>query len=138
MGLDPFAIQQAQERLAVIHARSRLLKASEQPEGDKDAPQGQPCSKESDLHEDIGRYCREGGLLAFHGSMAHRTFRTLGEPDWIILMPDGRLFMAECKAKGGKLSDAQQGVIRWAEKLGHTIHIVWNFEQFKELIEKEP
>lgn len=106
---------------------------------DKISPKSTGClaqsQRESGLHEQIRQECVKNGWLAFHGSMAHRTYRTLGEPDWIILMPEGRLLMVECKTAKGKLTVDQAGVRLWAEKLGHKVHIVRSFEEFLEAVE---
>lgn len=89
---------------------------------------------ESKLHEQISDYCLTQGWLAFHGSMAHKTKRRLGEPDFFLLLPNGRFLMVECKSKTGKLSTEQQGVIRWAAKLGHTVRIICSFAEFLALV----
>ena len=47
--------------------------------------------RESDLHEKIFDECRRRGWIALHGSMAERTCRTLGEPDFVILADGGRV-----------------------------------------------
>lgn len=96
-------------------------------------PQSAPLDATTDerlLHDEILTHCKQEGWLAFHGSMAHRTFRTAGEPDFIILLPDGKLLLVECKAKNGKLSPEQIGVAMWAEKLGHKVHLVRSFQEF--------
>ena len=82
------------------------------------------------LHNEILEHCKFHGLLAFHGSMAHRTFRTAGEPDFVILLPDGKMMMVECKTKNGKLSPEQLGVAMWAEKLGHRVYTVRSYVEF--------
>lgn len=89
---------------------------------------------ESDLHEEIRQECAKRGWLAFHGSMAHRTRRTVGEPDWTILADGGRTFYVECKTATGKLSVEQQGVILWAGKLGHKIHVARCIGDFLNII----
>src|SRR5689334_13500857 len=38
------------------------------------------CDDESVLHDRIIKFCRENGWLYFHGSMAVKSRRTLGEP----------------------------------------------------------
>ena len=68
-----------------------------------------------------------------HGSMAERTCRTLGEPDFVILADGGRVLFVECKTKTGKLSPAQAALKFHAEKLGHTVHVVRSLEQFLEV-----
>jgi hypothetical protein len=91
----------------------------------KPAPEVPGATKdERKLHEYILADCKRRGWIALHGSMAHRTFRTEGEPDFIVFASGGRVIAAECKAAKGKLSPAQAGLIAWADKLGHTIHVV--------------
>ena len=92
------------------------------------------CIKERDLHEDIFDLCRQRGWIALHGSMAERTCRTLGEPDFTILAGDGRVLFVECKSRVGKLSPAQLALKFHAEKLGHTIHVVRSMEDFLKLL----
>ena len=91
-------------------------------------------SKEAELHSAIAAYCKQNQLLAFHGSMAHRTFRTEGEPDFVILVPQGKVLLVECKTKTGKLSTEQQGVAMWAERLGHRVHVVRSMTEFEQVI----
>ena len=98
------------------------------------APSTGAVEDESQLHSEIIEYCISKGWLYFHGSMAHRTRRTPGEPDLTIVASEGRVFFVECKAKGGKLSSDQAEVMAWAQKLGHTIHLVYSFEQFLDAV----
>lgn len=93
---------------------------------------------EKDLHERILEYCRVHSWLVFHGSMAHRAMRTLGEPDFLVLCPGGKLFMIECKTRKGKLSTEQLGVMAWAQRLGHTIHLIRTYTGFLDLVNELP
>jgi hypothetical protein len=88
---------------------------------------------ESDLHNQIIDYCKEKGWQYLHGSMAARTHRTLGEPDFIILARGSQLRMVECKSKTGKLSLDQRGFIAHANKNGHVVYVVRSMEEFKSL-----
>jgi len=90
--------------------------------------------KEADLHEEIFAECRRRGWIALHGSMAERTCRTLGEPDFVILADGGRVLFVECKSRSGKLSPAQAALKFHAEKLGHTVHVVRSLEEFLKLL----
>ena len=90
--------------------------------------------REASLHEAIFDECRRRGWIALHGSMAERTCRTLGEPDFVILASGGRVIFVECKSRTGKLSPAQVALKFQAEKLGHTVHVVRSFKEFLELI----
>lgn len=88
---------------------------------------------ESALHRAILDECGRRGWIVFHGSMAHRTYRTPGEPDFVILADGGATILVECKSKRGKLSVEQSAVIAWAKKLDHTIHVVRSFAEFNAL-----
>ena len=89
---------------------------------------------EASLHEEIFDECRRRGWIALHGSMAERTCRTLGEPDFTILAGGGRVLFVECKTRTGKLSPAQAALKFHAEKLGHTFHVVRSREEFLKLL----
>lgn len=95
---------------------------------------GDGVDRESKLHDQIFVECSRRGWIALHGSTAHRAMRTIGEPDFTILADNGRVFFIECKTATGKLSTEQQGMIAWAAKLGHTVHVVRSFEQFLEVV----
>ncbi len=92
------------------------------------------AAREASLHEEIFDACRQRGWIALHGSMAERSHRTLGEPDFTILADGGRVFFIECKSRQGKLSPAQAALKFHAEKLGHTIHVVRSLEEFSQLL----
>lgn len=103
-------------------------------------PQDKPVASdaandERELHNEILEHCKLNGFLAFHGSMAHRTFRTAGECDFHLLLPGGLVLFIECKTKNGKLSTDQLGVKMWMEKLGHTYHVVRSYSEFVALVE---
>ena len=91
-------------------------------------------ARESDLHEAIFDECRRRCWIALHGSMAERTCRTLGEPDFVILADGGRVLLVECKSRTGKLSPAQAALKHHAETLGHTVHVVRSLEDFLKLL----
>lgn len=90
---------------------------------------------EGDLHVQILQECKRRGWLAFHGSMAHRTHRTIGEPDFVILSDGGRLFLVEAKSRKKKPSNEQLAMIAMAKPLGHVIHVVRSFGEFLEAIQ---
>lgn len=99
------------------------------------APQGigVPAEDECDLHNQIIDYCKSKGWQYLHGSMAERTHRTLGEPDFIILAHGSQLRMVECKSRSGKLSLDQQGFIAHAAKNGHVVYVIRSMEEFVKL-----
>ena len=100
-------------------------------------------SREADLHVLILNECKRRGWIAFHGSMAHSTFRTPGEPDFVILgtynygqerTQGPAVYLIEAKADKGKLSPSQLAIHAWAAKLGHTVHVVRSFNEFLEVV----
>lgn len=93
---------------------------------------------ESELHKAILDDCKRRGWLCFHGSMAHRTHRTKGEPDMVIAADYGRVFFIEAKAKKGKVSTEQAGTILWLTRLGHTAAIVRNMVEYLQVINRAP
>ncbi len=92
------------------------------------------AGREAELHEQVFDECRRRGWIALHGSMAERTCRTLGEPDFVILADGGRVLFVECKSRTGKLSPAQAALKFHAETLGHTVHVVRSLEDFLKLL----
>lgn len=104
---------------------------------------------EKELHRQIAQECHRRGWIAFHGSMASRSHRTIGECDFTILgLKDESLchqglnferktpfvLFVECKRHGGKLSEDQFRIIEQAKSIGHTIHVVTSFQQFLKLL----
>jgi hypothetical protein len=89
---------------------------------------------EAKLHAQIIEECKRRSWIVFHGSMAHSTFRTKGEPDFQILADKGRLFLIECKSKTGKLSPEQCAIILWADRLNHKVHVVRSYGEFIDVI----
>lgn len=87
---------------------------------------------ESDLHDYIIDFCKKQSppWLLFHGSMGHRTRRTLGEVDFTCILPKGIVLFVECKRKNGKLSPEQQAIKHWMNLLGHKMHIIRSEEEF--------
>ena len=94
------------------------------------------CESERQLHEDILAECRRRGWIAFHGSMAHRSHRTVGEPDFLILLPNGRTLLLEAKSATGKLSAEQLAMQASATKLGHNYIVARSLDEFMKEAEK--
>lgn len=90
---------------------------------------------ESKLHAEILEECNRRNWIVFHGSMAHRTYRTPGEPDFVILADGGATILVEAKTRKGKLSTEQLGVQAWAKKLEHTVHVVRSMADFQTILE---
>jgi hypothetical protein len=103
--------------------------------GDRQETPKSATQDEADLHSCVVAECQRRGWIAFHGSMAHRTYRTPGEPDFVILADGGSTILVECKTRVGKLSTDQLGIQAWAKKLDHTIHVVRSMEDFLKVIQ---
>ena len=93
-----------------------------------------PAQRETELHEQIRQDITNRGWIGLHGSMAHKTYRTVGEWDWVILADRGRLFLIEVKTTTGKLTAEQLGMKVWAEKLGHCADVVRTFEEYLDVV----
>ena len=91
-------------------------------------------TRESVLHRQILHECSRRGFVALHGAMHRKTARTAGEPDFVILLPEGRTLLVEAKTGTGKLSDDQERLHSKAWALGHTIHIARSLEDFKSVL----
>lgn len=95
---------------------------------------GDAVEREDELHEFIFNFCRSKGWAVYHGSMAHRSKRTLGEPDFSIRADRGRVFDIECKSRTGKLRPTQIANKVQCELLGHTVHVVCSPEEFLKVV----
>lgn len=91
---------------------------------------------ESDLHEQIKRWCSVQAVpwLTHHSRMDAATTTERGAPDFIIIAPEGRLLLIECKTERGKLSTHQEAWHAWARKLGHSVVVVRSFAEFSALV----
>lgn len=112
------------------------------------APPADAVEQEDKLHTEIIQECKRRGWIYLHGSMAHRTKRSPGEPDFVILgsvqtqWVDGtgkswepRVWFIECKSKRGKRSMDQLAMAAHASKLGHTIHVIQSFSEFLGIVD---
>lgn len=72
-----------------------------------------------------------------HGGMAPKFVSpgTVGMPDRIVLLPEGRMGFVELKAPGKKVRAVQQKRHRDLEKLGYRVWVVDNKEGAKEVID---
>ena len=93
-----------------------------------------PPASESSLHNQVREYCRLRKWVCLTGSMAHRTHRTVGEPDMAVLADNGVVLWIECKTAKGKLSPAQQAMKHWMETLGHTMHVIRSMDDFTSIL----
>jgi len=90
--------------------------------------------QEKTLHRSIIEYCDAKGWPYLHGSMAHRTRRTAGEPDFVILARNGITFFVECKTAIGRLTPEQERFAARAQAAGHTVHVVRTMDDFLKIV----
>jgi len=119
----------------VIARNERLAQKKARPQEPLVKPEA--CTEEEDLHAQIMSHCRSHGWLYFHGSMAHKSKRTTGEPDFHIYAPGGKYYGIECKTRTGKLSPAQAAVHAMAARLGTKFYVIQSMEEFLEIV-KQP
>ncbi len=116
------------------HQLREVLRGSKSADLKSEISDGDKATKEADLHDQIYDECRLRGWVVFHGSMAARTHRTEGEPDFIILADHGCVFLVECKRRDGKLSSAQLSIQVQAARNGHVVHVVRGFQEFLQIV----
>lgn len=95
----------------------------------------QAPERESELHSQIRSECKRRGWLVFSGAMHKRTWRTKGEPDFVILLPNGETALIEAKTRTGALSEDQIDVAAQCAALGHTVHTVRSLTEFVRILE---
>lgn len=116
--------------VAMVARLNKLPKMQERGRGD---PIG-PVHKEDKIHDQIVQVCRGRGWIALHSRMDMATGRNVGEWDFTIMADGGRVFLIEVKTATGKLRPEQAGMIAWAAKLGHAVHVVRSLEEFCALV----
>lgn len=94
------------------------------------------CESERALHDAIESYCREHQWPYIHSRMDIPTTTQRGIADFLVLMPNGKLLIAEAKTRHGKQTPEQLGWQIMVERVGHTYHIVRSIEQFKDIVNR--
>lgn len=130
MKWTPQQAEAHQARVAFGRGHSRTLDASEV------TPIKQE-PRESALHKQINLECHRRGYIALHGAMNKRTHRTAGEPDFVVLAPNGRTLLVEAKTGTGNLSDDQERLHGKAWTLGHRVYVVRSFVEFLDVLNME-
>mgnify|MGYP000867177669 CR=1 FL=1 len=95
-----------------------------------------PYKKEKDLHKRVIDICDREGYIYFHGAMALPTFRTPGEPDFVILLPQGKFILIECKSISGRLKPSQKDLFSRIEKIGHKVYIIKTVKELYGIIKQ--
>lgn len=135
MGIPSSDLPAIEARLAANRRKDAKAGASHPASGIRHQEFANEAERESELHREIMRECQVRGWFYFRGSMAHRTYRTVGEPDFIICLPNGCTLYIEAKSRAGKLSAEQGALHTWLAKLGHTVHVVRSIEAFRAVTE---
>ncbi len=123
----------------LIDMQRRIAAARKMPIAAPTLPAGEPLTAapmESDLHGKIKEHCQAQWprWKAVSARMDKKSTLPVGCQDFTIFADKGRVFCFECKAKGKK-PDADQLI--WHKEmamLGHKVHIIWTFEEFKEIV----
>lgn len=59
-------------------------------------------------------------------------------PDQLFLGPRAQILIVEFKIDGGRLLPKQANRIKALEKMGHKVHVIYDFEDFKDLLDNCP
>lgn len=91
--------------------------------------------RESALHAKIIAWCRDQHPIApyIHARMDKCSTIGDGVPDFVVCWRS-KIVMIECKARDGKLSEAQRNWSHLAHLQGCVVHIVRSFEEFLEAV----
>lgn len=86
---------------------------------------------ESHIERAACLYAKSVGMLVYKFNSPGRA----GVPDRIFLTPSGGVFFVEFKQPSGKLSRLQENEHRIIRKHGHDVHIAWDLQQAKQIID---
>lgn len=91
---------------------------------------------ENILQVQIARLLDQRGIFFSRARMDKRTTVRVGMFDFTIYLPTGKYLAVEVKAPGGTLSQFQEKVFAefWS-KTGQVVHIVFNLEAFRQLLD---
>jgi hypothetical protein len=87
-------------------------------------------ASEERLRAQVIEYCRQKEWLVFSGTTAHRTGRTVGEPDLTIAADHGVVYFVELKSSTGKLRPEQSAAACWLQRLGHAWMLIRSLQEF--------
>jgi hypothetical protein len=88
--------------------------------------------KESQIERAACLYAKSVGMLGYKFTSPGRA----GVPDRLFLTPTGGVFFVEFKCATGRVSALQKNEIRIIRKHGHDVHVVWDFNQAKQVIDE--
>lgn len=91
------------------------------------------------LQEQIADWCRNQWPTwkVIQARPDRQSTIALGAQDFSIFAPGGRVFCIETKAAGKKQSKEQLIWAKQMEMLGHTVHLVYSFEEFLAIVQKQ-
>lgn len=102
------------------------------------APKDADIRHETELQRDITRLLDQRGIFFARSRMDKRTSVRVGLFDFTVFLPDGRFLAVEAKVKGGSVKPEQQTLFaEFASKTGQQVHVVWNLQEFKQLLDGE-
>lgn len=100
---------------------------------------GEPVEIESELHDDILRYCANKLWYVVHSRMDKETTTQKGVPDFIIFgRRDGEgmptVWLIEAKSKSGKLKPEQAATKAYLDRNGFTVRVVRSMPEFMAVV----
>ena len=93
---------------------------------------------ERDLHKLICNLLLRRGIKWFgHGSTAHRTKYTVGWPDFVIPLPNGKTLYWEVKTTTGPVTPEQDQCLKWLTLNGHRAYVIRGYPQALDLLNEQ-
>jgi len=88
------------------------------------------AKSEAELHDQISAMLRRNGVeYVGHGSMAHKTKYTIGWPDYVIPLTNGRVLFWEIKFGAKKPRPEQVTILNWLTNNGHHATVIRSYNQ---------
>lgn len=84
---------------------------------------------ESELHDYAYQFFRSRGWYVIHSRMDRRATVAVGAPDFVVALPQGRVFWLEIKRSGGKPTTLQLATQKHLRNLGHRSEICYGKEE---------
>lgn len=94
-----------------------------------------PVEKEIPLHDEIIKFCRSQfpPWKYIHARTDKKATISVGANDFTIFLPFGGLLCVECKNATGKLTPSQLVWQKEMQMIGHEVHTIRSFNEFKTL-----
>lgn len=118
-------------RLSAADRRALGVQSAEEATGKFE--QRQEKALQTEIRKLLSFLRAKGECQFINPPMNKRSELPVGWPDFTIFLPGGRTLLIECKAAGGRLRPEQSETSKKMGAMGHKVHVVRSFLEFREL-----